>query len=52
MNPKAVLFKSQERYSAFQQKLAEYGVDVKVLDFETHEWILFCQLRRFSQLLQ
>lgn len=41
MNPKAVLFKSQERFSAFQQKLSEYGVDTTVLDFETHEWVDF-----------
>jgi hypothetical protein len=38
---KAVLFKSQERFSAFHQKLSEYGVDTTVLDFETHEWIEF-----------
>lgn len=38
---KAVLFKSQERFSAFQNKLSYYGVDVTILDFEDHEWINF-----------
>ena len=44
MNPtnlKAVLFKSEERFSAFEKKLSEYGVDYTVLDFESHEWIEF-----------
>lgn len=41
MNAKAILFKSQERFSAFKRKLHEYGVDTTVLDFETHEWIGF-----------
>lgn len=38
---KAVLFKSEERFSAFQKKLSEYGVDTTTLDFEAHEWIDF-----------
>lgn len=38
---KAVLFKSQERFSAFQDKLSEYGVDTIILDFEDQEWIDF-----------
>ena len=38
---KAVLFKSKERFNSFKQKLAEYGVEVKVLDFEDHEWLDF-----------
>lgn len=44
MNPtnlKAVLFKSQERFFAFQNKLSEYNVDTTILDFEDHEWINF-----------
>ncbi len=39
--PKAVLFKSYERFSAFQKKLSEYKVDTTIFDFETHEWIDF-----------
>jgi len=38
---KAILFKSQERFSAFQDKLSEYGVDTTILDFEDQEWIDF-----------
>jgi hypothetical protein len=38
---KAVLFKSIERFSAFQDKLSEYGVDTIILDFEDQEWIDF-----------
>lgn len=44
MNPtnlKAVLFKSEERFSSFQKKLSEYGVDTTILDFEEHNWINF-----------
>jgi hypothetical protein len=40
-NPKAVLFKSEERFSSFQKKLEEYGVDYKLLDFEKNDWINF-----------
>jgi hypothetical protein len=36
---KAILFKSKERFDAFQKMLAEYGVDCTVLDFETNEWL-------------
>ena len=39
--PTAVLFKSKERFSAFQKKLSEYGVDTIILDFEEQEWISF-----------
>jgi len=38
---KAVLFKSKERFHSFKQKLAEYGVAVTVLDFDTDDWIDF-----------
>ena len=38
---KAVLFKSRERFNSFKQKLADYGVGVKVLDFKDHEWLDF-----------
>ena len=38
---KAILFKSQERFSAFKNKLSEYGVDTTILDFEDHEWVNF-----------
>ena len=38
---KAVLFKSKERFSAFQDKLSDYGVDTTILDFEDHEWVDF-----------
>jgi len=40
-NPKAILFKSKERFSAFHKKLLDYHVDTTILDFETHEWIDF-----------
>jgi len=39
--PRAVLFKSQERFSAFLAKLNESGVDCTILDFENDEWITF-----------
>jgi hypothetical protein len=38
---KAVLFRSKERFDSFQGKLAEYGVQCKVLDFEQQEWTGF-----------
>jgi len=38
---KAVLFKSKERFDAFQTKLSEYGIDYIILDFEEHEWLTF-----------
>ena len=38
---KAVLFKSEERFSAFQEKLKNYAVDVTVLDFSDQEWMHF-----------
>ena len=37
----AVLFKSDERFEAFRKKLAEYGVDCTVLDFEQNDWLDF-----------
>ena len=40
-NPKAVLFKSYERFTAFHNKLKEYGVNTTILDFDTNEWINF-----------
>lgn len=39
--PSAVLFRSEERFSVFQKKLAEYGVETTVLDFEEDDWIDF-----------
>jgi len=39
--PKAILFKSTDRFTAFQKKLLDYHVDTTILDFETHEWIDF-----------
>lgn len=38
---KAVLFKSEERFVSFQNKLCESGVDYIILDFESQEWIEF-----------
>ena len=38
---KAVLFKSEERFSAFQNKMSEYGVDTTILDFAEHKWVDF-----------
>jgi len=38
---KAVLFKSEERFTSFQKKLSEYGVYYTVLNFEKDEWINF-----------
>lgn len=38
---KAVLFKSMERFLAFQSKLINYGIDVTVLGFDEHEWLDF-----------
>ncbi len=40
-NIRAVLFKSKERFSAFKDKLDQYGVETTVLDFKTHEWVDF-----------
>jgi hypothetical protein len=37
--PKAVLFKSKERFDAFQRKFNEHGVQCTILDFETNDWI-------------
>lgn len=37
--PRAVLFKSKERFAAFQKKLDEYGVNTTVLNFKTHDWL-------------
>lgn len=38
---KAVLFKSEERFSAFQKKISENNVNCTILDFEKQEWISF-----------
>lgn len=38
---KAVLFKSKERFSAFQKKLIEYDIDCKVLDFSAQDWLTY-----------
>ena len=39
--PKAVLFKSVERFDAFQDVLEQYNIDVIFLDFNEHSWIDF-----------
>ena len=36
---KAVLFKSQERFSSFKDMLEHYNVKYVILDFASHEWI-------------
>ena len=36
---KAVLFKSDNRFSSFQKKLLEYGVKYNILDFAEQEWM-------------
>jgi len=38
---KAVLFRSEERFQPFLDKLSEYQVDTTVLDFDRQEWINF-----------
>ena len=38
---RAVLFKSDERFNSFSNKLAEYGVSYTILDFDNHDWIDF-----------
>jgi glutathione synthase/RimK-type ligase-like ATP-grasp enzyme len=38
---KAVLFKSEERFDAFQSKLDFFGVDCTVLDFNQSDWAEF-----------
>lgn len=38
---KAVLFKSDQRFVSFREKLTEYGVDYAILDFEEHDWLEF-----------
>ncbi len=38
---KAVLFRSKNRFPAFKQALENNGFKVKVLEFETDEWITF-----------
>lgn len=37
----AVLFKSDERFSAFKRKLSDYGVNCTVLNFESPDWLEF-----------
>lgn len=41
MTPRAVLFKSEERFDSFRKKLTQYGIDTTILDFETQDWIEF-----------
>jgi glutathione synthase/RimK-type ligase-like ATP-grasp enzyme len=36
---KAVLFKSEERFTPFINKLRDCNVEVRVLDFSAHEWL-------------
>lgn len=36
---KAVLFRSDERFDAFQKKLCDHGIDVDVLDFQGQQWL-------------
>lgn len=36
---RAILFKSNERFEAFQKKLSDYDVQCNVLDFENNEWV-------------
>jgi hypothetical protein len=38
---KAVLFKSEERFASFGERLSECGVDCTVLDFERDGWLQF-----------
>ena len=38
---KAVLFKSDERFGSFLEKLSQYGIATTVLDFGIQEWIDF-----------
>lgn len=38
---RAVLFKSGERFTAFQKKLEEYNVEYEVLDLSEQEWMHF-----------
>jgi glutathione synthase/RimK-type ligase-like ATP-grasp enzyme len=38
---KAVLFKSDERFKAFQKKLAENKIDFDLLDFEKQDWVSY-----------
>jgi hypothetical protein len=38
---KAVLFKSEERFCSFQNRLDEYGIDYTILDFANDKWIEF-----------
>jgi glutathione synthase/RimK-type ligase-like ATP-grasp enzyme len=38
---KAVLFRSKERFGAFERKLRKYDIEFKVMDFERSEWLDF-----------
>lgn len=38
---KAILFKSERRFSAFKEKLAEYKVDCLCLDFKDQDWVSY-----------
>ncbi len=39
LNLKAVLFRSVERFSSFEKKIREYGIELEILDFNSLEWI-------------
>ncbi len=36
---KAVIFKSEERFESFKNKLIDYGIDPVILDFDEMDWI-------------
>jgi glutathione synthase/RimK-type ligase-like ATP-grasp enzyme len=38
---KAVLFKSQERFSTFEKELLSRNIDLRILDFEKSDWVTF-----------
>lgn len=38
---RAVLFKSNERFDSFKNKLAYYGIQVEVFDFEDQTWLAY-----------
>jgi glutathione synthase/RimK-type ligase-like ATP-grasp enzyme len=39
--PKAVLFKSDNRFNKFKAKLKTYNIDTIIMDFEDQEWMTF-----------
>ena len=38
---RGVLFKSKERFRAFEKKLNEYNIEFKIMDFECNDWLDF-----------